>query len=68
MGNNVKQSLKIKHINVRYHFIREYVVDGMVGIVFVPSEENDLDIFTKNVPKVTYERHSKKFMMDVETI
>ena len=28
---------------------REYVVDGMVEIVFVPSEENDSDIFTKNV-------------------
>ena len=41
MGNNTTQSVKTKHIDVRYHFIREFVVDGMVEIVFVPSEEND---------------------------
>ena len=35
MGNNVKQNVRTKHIDVRYHFIREYVVDGMVEIVFV---------------------------------
>ena len=35
IGNNAKQSVRKKHIDVRYHFIREYVVDGMVEIVFV---------------------------------
>ena len=35
MGNNAKQSVRTENINVRYHFIREYVVDGMVEIVFV---------------------------------
>ena len=68
MGNNAKQSVRTKHIDVRYHFIREYVVDGMVEIMFVRSEDNDPDIFTKNVSKETYCRHSDKFMMDVESI
>ena len=40
----------------------------IVEIVFVPSEDNHFDIFTKNVPKETYERHPEKFMMDNETI
>ena len=68
MGNNAKQSVKTKHIDVKYHFIREHVVDGMVKNIFVPSEENDTDIFTKNVSKETHHRHSEKFMMDVESI
>ena len=68
MGNNTKQSVRTKHIDVKYHFIREYVVDGMVERVFVPSEENDSDIFTKNVSKETYKRHLQKFMVDVESI
>ena len=37
----------------------------MVEIVFVPSEENDLDIFTKNVSRETYERHADKFMTNM---
>ena len=41
MGNNAKASLWTKHIDVRYHFIREYIVDGTVEIIFVPSENND---------------------------
>ena len=68
MGNNAKQSVRTKYIDVRYHFIREYVVDGMVEIVLVPSEENDSDIFTESVSKETYVRHLEKFMMDVESI
>ena len=51
MGNNAKASLRTKQIYMRYHFIREYIVDGTVEIVFVPSEKHDADIFTKNVGK-----------------
>ena len=40
----------------------------MVEIIFVPSEENDSDIFTENVSKETHKRHLEKFMMDVESI
>ena len=54
MGINTKASLRTKHIDVRYHFIREYIVDGTVKILFVPSEINDTDIFTKNVEKDTH--------------
>ena len=68
LGNNAKQSVRTKHIDVKYHFIREHVVDGVVEIVFVPSAENDSDIFTKNVGKETYEKHADKFMTSMETI
>ena len=61
MGDNAKASLRTKHIDVRYHFIREYIVDGTVEIIFVPSENNDADIFTKNVGKEVHKKHSMKF-------
>ena len=41
LGNNAKLSARTKHIDVKYHFIREHVVDGTVEIIFIPSEEND---------------------------
>ena len=68
LGNNAKQSVRTEHIDVRYHFIREYIVDGVVEIVFMPSEENNSDIFTKNIPKEKYEKHANKFMTNMETI
>ena len=49
MGKTTKQSTRTKHIDARYDFIREYVVDVMVKIVFMLSEGNDSDILTKNV-------------------
>ena len=47
LANNTKMSAWMKHIDIKYHFIREFIVDGMVEIVFVTSENNDSDIFTK---------------------
>ena len=64
MGNNAKASLRTKLIDVRYHFIREYIEDGTVEIIFVPSENNDADIFTKNVGKEAHNKHSMKFMKE----
>ena len=48
--------------------IREYIVGGSVEIVFVPSEKDDMDIFTKNVVKETRKEISMKFMKDNATI
>jgi hypothetical protein len=38
-----------------YHFIREHVEDGFIKIIFVRTNNNDQDIFTKNVKTETYE-------------
>ena len=62
MSNNAKAGARTKHIDVRYHHVREYVVDGVVDIIFVRSEENDADIFTKNVGKKPFVKHTEKFM------
>ena len=42
---------KSRHIDIRYHFIREYVDQGIVKIVFVKSEDNKDDPLTKNLKK-----------------
>ena len=41
---------EIKHIDVRYHFIREILERKEVNLIKVASEENAADIFTKAVP------------------
>jgi hypothetical protein len=55
-------SNRTKHIDIRYHFVREYVEDKFIDIVYVRTKENDADIFTKNVDGTTYEEHAYKFI------
>ena len=62
--NNRKTGNRTKHIDITHHFIREYIEDGVVEIVFVRSEENDSDVFTKNPSREISKRHKSKFMMD----
>ena len=38
-----------------------------VKIVFVRSEQNDADLWTKNLKEDTYVRHSEKFMKHMST-
>nr|GEY01458.1 ribonuclease H [Tanacetum cinerariifolium]GEY03175.1 ribonuclease H [Tanacetum cinerariifolium] len=48
--NNV-QHLRAKHIDVRYHFIKEQVENGIVELYFVRTEYQLVDIFTKPLPR-----------------
>ena len=62
LGYNAKTSPRTKHVDIKAHFVREYVSEGIVKIIFVKSEDNDSDIWTKNTDKKTYVRHRGKFM------
>ncbi|GJS92141.1 retrovirus-related pol polyprotein from transposon TNT 1-94 [Tanacetum coccineum] len=48
--NNVQHS-RAKHIDVRHHFIKEQVEDGIVELYFVRTEYQLADIFTKPLPR-----------------
>ena len=42
---NKTTSERTKHVDTRYHFVHEYIEDGIMKIVFVKSKDNDADIF-----------------------
>ncbi|GJY09453.1 hypothetical protein Tco_0377638 [Tanacetum coccineum] len=48
--NNVQHS-RSKHIDVRYHFIKKQVENGIVELYFVRTEYQLVDIFTKPLPR-----------------
>ncbi|GJZ25864.1 retrovirus-related pol polyprotein from transposon TNT 1-94 [Tanacetum coccineum] len=48
--NNVQHS-QAKHIDARYHFIKEQVENGIVELYFVRTEYQLTDIFTKPLPR-----------------
>ncbi|GJW44251.1 retrovirus-related pol polyprotein from transposon TNT 1-94, partial [Tanacetum coccineum] len=48
---NTVQHSRAKHIDVRYHFIKEQVENGIVELYFVRTEYQLADIFTKPLPR-----------------
>ncbi|GJZ14933.1 retrovirus-related pol polyprotein from transposon TNT 1-94 [Tanacetum coccineum] len=52
---NLVQHSKTKHIDIRYHFIKEHVEKGTVEIYFVGTEYQLADLFTKALPKERFE-------------
>nr|GFA82718.1 retrotransposon protein, putative, unclassified [Tanacetum cinerariifolium] len=44
--NNVQHS-RSKHIDIRYHFIKEHVENGVIELYFVNTEYQLADLFTK---------------------
>jgi hypothetical protein len=62
MAENSCSGIRTRHIDTRYHFIREHVEDGLIKIVFVKSIISDADMFTKNVGKEAYEKHVNRFL------
>ncbi|GKC31259.1 hypothetical protein Tco_1038553, partial [Tanacetum coccineum] len=60
--NNVQQS-RSKHIDIRHHFIKEQVENGVVELYFVRTEYQLADIFTKPLARERLEFLIKKFGM-----
>jgi hypothetical protein len=44
---------KTKHIEVRYHFLRDNVEKGEITLIHVPTQNQLADIFTKPLDQAT---------------
>eukprot|EP00253_Pinus_taeda_P028609 PITA_28609 len=51
---------KTEHIPIKYHFLREQVLEKKVKLEYVPSKEQVADILTKPLPKETFEYLKQK--------
>ena len=49
-------------MDICYLLIHKYVEDRMVKIKFFKSEENDTDLFMKNLPGNLFEKHTRKLV------
>nr|GEU35496.1 copia protein [Tanacetum cinerariifolium] len=52
---NLVQYSRTKHINIRYHFIKEHVEHGTLKLYFVRMKYQLADLFTKALPKERFE-------------
>nr|GEX52926.1 reverse transcriptase domain-containing protein [Tanacetum cinerariifolium] len=51
---NPVQHTRTKHIDVRYHFIKDRVEKGTIEIYFVGTEYQLTDLFTKSMPEARF--------------
>ena len=65
LANNYTAGQRTKHIDIRVHYVREYIHDGIIKIEFVRSENNDADILTKNTTEELFKFHSEKNVVKI---
>ena len=53
VANPVDHS-RTKHIDIRYHFIREHALKGTITLHYVPTTKQLADIFTKPLDEATF--------------
>ncbi|GJW03050.1 retrovirus-related pol polyprotein from transposon TNT 1-94 [Tanacetum coccineum] len=65
---NPVQHTRTKHIDVRYHFIKDHVENGTIELYFVGTEFQLADLFTKSLPEARFKFLVEKLgMMNRET-
>jgi hypothetical protein len=58
-ANNRIHNDRSKHIDVRYHFIRELIEEKKLKLVYCPTQNMIADIMTKALGKIAHERLRK---------
>jgi hypothetical protein len=62
LSENITTSNDTKHVDICSKFVKEYCENSIVKILFVQSENNNLDIMTKNCSGPIHKKHSKKLV------
>ncbi|GJY30095.1 hypothetical protein Tco_0413590 [Tanacetum coccineum] len=56
ISNNPVLHTRTKHIDIRYHFIRDHVLKGDIELHFAPTDLQLADIFTKQLAEPSFAR------------
>ena len=59
MSQNLVTNSKSKHIDLRYHYIRERILDGAIKPFYVEGSKNTADIFMKNLGHEKFSKFRK---------
>ena len=54
---NPAHDRRLKHVDIRYHFIREFVESKRVDITYISTDDMVADILTKSLGRVKFEYH-----------
>ena len=55
LSKNPKSHTRTKHIDIKYHYVREVVEKKEIDLVYCPTEKMIADIMTKGLPRPKFE-------------
>lgn len=61
ISKNLVMHSRTKHISIKYHYLREKVVDKEVRLEHISTKEQVVDTFTKALAKDTFDFLQEKF-------
>jgi hypothetical protein len=61
---NPAHDCQLKHVDIRYHFIQEYVESQCINIVYISTDDMIADILTKTLRRVKFEYFRKLLRID----
>ena len=64
IAKNPVSHSRTKHIDIRYHYVREAVQDNLINLRYCPTEEMTADALTKSLPRERFEKLQKKMGLD----
>jgi hypothetical protein len=62
MANVPKMQPHTKHLNIKYHFFRQLVQQGVLQVMHIAGEQQIADFFTKALDLMTFLKHHKSIM------
>jgi hypothetical protein len=54
----IKLSHKVRHVNVKVHYVRELINQRVIQLIFIPTQFNVADVLTKALIRSIHNRHS----------
>ena len=60
MTENPMFHAKLKHIEIRYHYIRDMVQRGAIKLQYVSTDEQVADVLTKPLSRIKFEHFRDK--------
>ena len=64
LANTPLSSARTKHIDVRFHFIREFTRSKTISVEYVPTKEQRADILTKALTGAIF-KEQRDFLMNL---
>jgi hypothetical protein len=65
LANNHFNSQRTKRIDTCWHFVREWVEDEILNIIFTPNLNENSDIFTKHTNEYIFQTHAVKLIKPI---
>ena len=62
IANSTSSHSKAKHIDRRWHFVRDAVRDGIIEFVYCPTDKQPSDIMTKSLGGVKFAKFRDHIM------